>query len=418
MLRLISLFLVSLLITFNLMGENKKSIPLGGNAYEVGSNLNHVKNNGIEFSNEKAVFSAFFRVNNTGKLNLSLHYSSHLDGCKLNVDCLNKSFQVNLQPNDSVVFIGEVFCEKEGYVRVDFQSVDKNKPIDCVLHSLIVDCDLTVNLNFVDDFSYYWGRRGPSVHMTYSIPEGVTAEWFYNEVTVPVGKDIIGSYFMSNGFGEGYFGMQVNSETERRVLFSVWSPFETDNPNEIPEEHKVKLIKKGEAVQTGEFGNEGSGGQSFMQYNWKAGNIYKFLTRIRPDKNGYSEYTSYFYAPELNEWKLIAQFLRPGISTYYTRPHSFLENFLTQQGYKDRIAYYNNQWIYTTDGKWVELVKGKFTVDQTGRVGARKDFKGGVDQNGFFLENGGFLDDYTTPGSLFERTPSGKQPDIDWAMFD
>jgi hypothetical protein len=47
------------------------------------------------------------------------------------------------------------------------------------------------------------------------------------EITVPVGQDPIGSYFMANGFGEGYFGFQVNSKTERRVLFSVWSPFRT-----------------------------------------------------------------------------------------------------------------------------------------------------------------------------------------------
>ena len=255
-------------------------------------------------------------------------------------------------------------------------------------------------MNFVDDFSFYWGRRGPSVHMTYSIPENHTAEWFYNEITVPEGKDIVGSYFMSNGFGEGYFGIQVNSESERRVLFSVWSPFETDDPNAIPEEHKIKLVKKGKGVQTGEFGNEGSGGQSFMRYNWKAGNTYKFLTHIRPHQNGYSEYTAYFFAPELDQWQLIAQFLRPGTTTYYTRPHSFLENFLT------------------TEGKWIALTSGRFTVDETGRKAARMDYKGGVGNAGFFLENGGFLNDYTTPGSLFERTPTDKQPEINWTELE
>ena len=36
-------------------------------------------------------------------------------------------------------------------------------------------------------------------------------EWFYSELTVPEGNDVIGSYFMANGFSEGYFGIQVNS---------------------------------------------------------------------------------------------------------------------------------------------------------------------------------------------------------------
>ena len=34
-------------------------------------------------------------------------------------------------------------------------------------------------------------------------------EWFYSELLVPVGSDVIGSYFATNGFSEGYFGIQV-----------------------------------------------------------------------------------------------------------------------------------------------------------------------------------------------------------------
>jgi hypothetical protein len=91
-----------------------------------------------------------------------------------------------------------------------------------------------------------------------------------NEITVPAGNDPVGSYFMGNGFGEGYFGIQVNSAIERKVLFSVWSPFETDDPREIPDDKKIILLKKGKEVHAGEFGSEGSGGQSYLKYNWKA----------------------------------------------------------------------------------------------------------------------------------------------------
>lgn len=35
-------------------------------------------------------------------------------------------------------------------------------------------------------------------------------------------------------------------------------------------------------MYTGEFGNEGSGGQSYLKYNWKAGNTYKFLLQKKP----------------------------------------------------------------------------------------------------------------------------------------
>ncbi len=81
-----------------------------------------------------------------------------------------------------------------------------------------------------DGNMFYWGRRGPSVHLGYETPKNVPLQYAHTEIVVPKGDDTIGSYFMANGFAEGYFGIQVNSPRERRVLFSVWSPFSTDNP--------------------------------------------------------------------------------------------------------------------------------------------------------------------------------------------
>jgi len=39
------------------------------------------------------------------------------------------------------------------------------------------------------------------------------------------------------------FGFQVNGPMKEN-LFSVWSPFKTDNPKEIPEDFKIKLLRK------------------------------------------------------------------------------------------------------------------------------------------------------------------------------
>ncbi|MDD4516607.1 DUF3472 domain-containing protein [Massilibacteroides sp.] len=399
--------------------DNAKAIPLGGNSYITESDLGRVTDQGFEqWTDSKTVFSTYFRTNTDGNLMLYLKYNTEKDGNETEVSCKGKSFHVILPKSkpgsDTVVYVGEIEASGVGYVQVDFKGVKKSGDVYAKPTFLLVDGDAAKDMNYVDDFSFYWGRRGPSVHLNYVMPENQTAEWFYNEVTVPVGEDQLGSYFMSNGFGEGYFGIQVNSETERRILFSVWSPFETDDPKEIPEEHKIKLVQKGDGVKTGEFGNEGSGGQSYLVYNWKAGTTYKFLTRIRPSSNGYSEYTAYFFAPEVGTWKLIAQFLRPGTTTYYTRPHSFLENFLTETGYKTRMAIYDNQWIYTKDKKWIELTSTKFTADNTARQNARMDYQGGVNESGFYLKNCGFFGENTPIGNMFERTPRGVSPIIKW----
>jgi Domain of unknown function (DUF3472) len=68
----------------------------------------------------------------------------------------------------------------------------------------------------------------------------------------------------------------------------VWNPFSTNDPKSIPEDHRVKLIAKGQSVRDGSFGGEGSGGQNFLIYPWKAGVTYKFLNSVKPDGQGNS----------------------------------------------------------------------------------------------------------------------------------
>jgi hypothetical protein len=38
------------------------------------------------------------------------------------------------------------------------------------------------------------------VHLSYTVPTETNVEYYYNELTVPKDEDVIGSYFMANGF--------------------------------------------------------------------------------------------------------------------------------------------------------------------------------------------------------------------------
>ncbi len=313
--------------------------------------------------------------------------------------------------------VGEWTLTDTGYVPITFKGAQKHGNIYANISTIKLTGEaISGKTSYVKDNEgnfYYWGRRGPSVHLGYTVPDGVNAEWFYNEVTVPKGNDVLGSYFMADGFGEGYFGMQVNSPTERHILFSVWSPFTTDDPKKIPEDQKIIMLKKGENVHTGEFGNEGSGGQSYLNYMWQAGNTYKFLMHAKPDGKGRTEYTAYFYAPELGKWQLIASFSRPKTDTYLKHLHSFLENFEPEQGTITREVHFNNEWICDNTGKWTELTKARFTGDNTAVKGYRMDYAGGTEGNSFYLKNCGFFNHYTPRNTFFERPASGKQPDVD-----
>lgn len=369
---------------------------------------------GNSYTTKDRTESLYFRNDSTGSIDLTLVGQG---SGQVEVFVLGRKFKATFdgQGADSVK-LGSIKTKTPGYIKVDVRPLS-GKVVD--LLALRVSGAVSAStLSYVHDFLQYWGSRGPSVHLKYTMPSQAS-KWVYNEVTVPKDQDVIGSYYMANGFGEGYFGMQCNSDKERRVLFSVWSPFVTDDPKSIPQDEKIIMVRKGPEVRTGEFGNEGSGGQSFLRYPWVAGNTYKFLTSVEPDGKGATLYTAYFYAPEQGQWRLIASFLRPKTSTNYTNAHSFLENFIPSQGYLPREVHFANQWACGVDGVWREMTGSMFTYDATAAAGVRKDYAGGVTAQGdFFLKNCGFFDQNTPYRAKFTRPDKKTAPVIDFEALE
>lgn len=398
------------------ISDEAVTIPIAGNTYvTAGKSDAFVSRQGLErWTGEQAVLSSWFKLSRAGELKLFLKGNVQEGESTLKVTCEGKSFTVKLSnKEEEVIPVGKLKISGPGYKRVDIQGVKKGNGNFASLSALLIDGEAAQgDVTYVHDFETYWALRGPSVHMSYKLPDD-DVEYFYNEVTVPEGEDKIGSYFMVNGFAEGYCGIQVNSETERRVLFSVWSPFKTDNPKDIPEDHKIKLLAKGDNVYTGEFGNEGSGGQSYLVYPWAAGKTYQFLTRVAPDGKGNTQYYAWFRPAEEEGWHLVAGFLRPKTDTWYKRAHSFLENFIPEQGWQERSVMFSNQWARTSKGDWRELIEGVFTYDATAKAGVRLDYAGGATDDYFFLKNGGFFNENTEINSIFTRVSKNKLPKIE-----
>lgn len=377
-------------------------VPIGGNAYvTTPADWAHVTDRGIRgWASPQTVVSAFFHINQPQTITLSLRGRGH---ATMLMTCGGEKQTVDFDSDESTLLGSlKVNIEKAGYVRVDLQGVERTGERFADISDVVVTLT-DGRIACVKDFENYWGRRGPSVHMNYRLPKGEDYEWFYNEVTVPQEGETLGSYYMAAGFGEGYFGMQYNSPTERRVLFSVWSPFDTQNPRDIPEDKRIRMLRHGPDVHIGEFGNEGSGGQSYLRYPWQAGHTYSFLMHVCPDGKGNTLYTAYFLAPEEGKWRLIAEFLRPNTDTWYTHAHSFLENFIPTQGYLTRAVRFTNQWARTRSGKWVRPVSAGFTHDATGRAGVRLDYAGGLTPDGsaLYLQMGGFFDQNVAHGTRF-----------------
>jgi len=395
-------------------------VPVGGNTWQLNhdvENIDQITPEGIaRWTRVDQYFGTYIRLAKRGTLRLWLNATvANRSNLVVRIGGIKKEIALE-SGNKKPLYLGEWPIRDSGYVAIEWgakQYVDLRHITSFGIAGSAIDEHVHFVKSNEGNF-FYWGRRGPSTHLNYQIPTDNDIAYYYNEITVPVGSDIIGSYFMANGFSGGYFGMQVNAANERRILFSVWSPFQTDNPKEIPEDHRIKLLKKGHGVYGGEFGGEGSGGQSYLKFNWKAGNTYKFLLKGEPVANNYTNYTAWFFAPEVNRWELIASFSRPQTHSWLKGFHSFLENFSPKQGIYEREVYFGNQWVVDKRGEWHEVRKAKFSADNTARVGYRMDYSGGSKNEKFYLHNFGFFDRYTPIGSVFERSTKNKKPSIDF----
>jgi len=239
-----------------------------------------------------------------------------------------------------------------------------------------------------------------SVHLFFPAPEGVA---FYNEVTV--GQSAAGTYFMACGFDLGYFGIQQLGNGKKLVLFSVWDPGTQSDPNQVEKDKQVQTLYQGEAVRVGRFGNEGTGGQSFYDYDWNVGTTYRlFVTALAVGNR--TQFAGYFYLPEKKAWKHLVTFSTisqgRGLRGYY----SFIEDFRRNgvSATEARRARFGNSWIRSKDGQWVALTRARFTADGNPAL----NIDAGVDGDCFFLTTGGKTENKSTPlGKTINRPPAG-----------
>ena len=399
--------------------EPKYLVPIGGNSWlsPHGKSGEIAAEGLVRWSDAETVCRTWVRINQPGDLNVFLDLKTVAGESKIKITVAGQEKTIVANGLELKTYAAGSFQISQcGYVAIEIQGLSKTGAVFGLPVSIGLGGAATaLPPNFVvnnDGGYFHWGRRGPSVHLNYVIPKDTDLEWFYNEITIPAKSDVIGSYFMAAGFSVGYFGIQVNSATNRQVLFSVWSPFTTDDPAKIPPEKKIILENKGKDVNIGEFGNEGSGGQSRLQFAWQAGTTYKFLLQARPLANNHTIFRAYFFAPETNQWQLIASFNRPETNTYLKHLHSFLENFNPATGDITRAAFYNNQWVCDSKGNWLEINTAKLTADNTARKKYRMDYSGGGKNGMFFLKNCGFFNDFPEIDQRFVRANTNKQPDV------
>lgn len=299
---------------------------------------------------------------------------------------------------------GQFKIDKAGYRRFALESLNAKGQSAGNLESLVLEGPAVEGAHF----NLKERRNAASVHLAYVVPAGTDIAAFYCEVTAV--EDPTATFYMACGWHRGYFGMQVNSPTERRIIFSVWdSGGEAVDRGKVADPNRVKLVAKGEGVYSGDFGNEGTGGHSHLKYMWKTGEKQRFIVTAQPVDKTFTIFAGYWFHPEKHEWMLISAWKAPREGGWLKRPHSFNEDFWGGNGHLLRKARYGNQWVRTPAGQWIELTTASFSHDPTGKADRLDRFMG-VEDGQFFLSHGGFVEGFTPFGTKFTRPATGKAP--------
>lgn len=238
----------------------------------------------------------------------------------------------------------------------------------------------------------------PSIHLRYKESDVTT---FYSEVTVR--RSAPASFFMVTGWHNGYFGLQEKGDGRKVLIFSVWGS-KNDNPAATPRQLAVRATYKDPDVRVGEFGNEGSGMVSFLDYDWKLNTTYSFMvkSKIVDDR---AEYSAYFRAPDSKRWRYLVTLSTPHEPTLLKGLYSFIEDFKHDESSAKEVrrATFGNAWARRFDGSTLRLLTATVTSTPTNARALDAE----VSQLGITLVTGGYTENRTTSlGARIDRIQS------------
>lgn len=146
-----------------------QSVSLAGNGYITQrADRAHISDEGVNnWTSPQTTVSAYFHVDKPQTITLSLQGKGH---ATMRMTCNGKKQDVKFD-SDEPANAGnlKVKISEPGYVRVDLKGVKRDGEKFANISNLIVAYE-EGKVTCVHDFSTYWGRRGPSVHLGYKLP--------------------------------------------------------------------------------------------------------------------------------------------------------------------------------------------------------------------------------------------------------
>jgi hypothetical protein len=203
------------------------------------------------------------------------------------------------------------------------------------------------------------GKACRSVHLGYGTPKALA---YHAELVVQ--DSAPGTYFCAIGWDKGYFGLQELGDGKKLAIFSVWDSGQ-DDPKKVDESRRVKTIHKDPKVRVGRFGGEGTGGQSFFDFDWKPNTPYNFVVTAGAEGER-TEYAGYLFDPAEKAWRHLVTFSTiTGGKTTMGGFYSFVEDFKRDKVSltKRRAAHFGDCWALDEKKAWKPAESARFTGD-------------------------------------------------------
>ena len=186
----------------------------------------------------------------------------------------------------------------------------------------------------------WFGPQASAQHLWWNLEGQTDATCLYGEVTVLATHPAIyycGANWHPGEPAGGYCGIQHNSMTERRTIFSIWDTSASKHPKTTAADPRTVF---------GRFGGEGEGGHTHMLWPWKQGETFQFFVQKQPGaKPDTTDARYYVYDREAKKWLHSATITSPNdgkksVATLGGGMNSFLENFAGRDRAVPRIALY------------------------------------------------------------------------------
>lgn len=213
-------------------------------------------------------------------------------------------------------------------------------------------------------------KGDPSAHLRYTTKNGRLPQdtgAFYNEITPK--SSAPGTYFMTNGWKGGYFGIQELEDSSKIAIFSIFGPAKGEVPDDRLTSKVLYTIPGGDLVIHGEY----AGGPSVrIPFDWKLGRTYATMVTEQVDEsNGHAKIVTAWLnrspVGQRAQWVrlMTVRTERPSTDTGLSSLYSFVEDFVrddTFQAGRARTAAYGNAYTWSRrQDRWIPLSKVSFT---------------------------------------------------------